>query len=227
MTDALLDRLAAANQVAQTTTPEAELAALLASVLPADPEPRAARPIRHPRRGGRRLRDGVAAALVLAAVGVATAGATSQWFGAHTGRSSATREPGDGSEILRNHGAGIGPIIDAFARDIPLPPGGNFNDFKARTAADEAAQQSTTGLRASMEFTATCQWTRWWLDARTNGDTTRMARAVRVLGDASNWPATNAATYPGDAPSNARVATPAARGDAAPVRSFYHANCTP
>ncbi len=262
MSDALFERLAAANPVDEVATPEPQLDALLSAILEAGSaaaaphawpagRSRRARNDRAPEMGPpaslpgrsrgsdvdrlprvtarqrRGLRRGGAVALLVATAGVATAGATTNWFSARTGRSASTVEPGDSGEILRLHGTDIGAVIDRMAGDIPLPPGASFDAFEAAIAADEPSAESATGLRSSLEFVAGCQWMGSWLDGVARGDSARMAHAVRVLGDAGNWPATRSATPPGERSTQAVAAQAATRGDAAAVRQLQRANCAP
>jgi hypothetical protein len=146
------------------------------------------------------------------------------WLSARTGQSSAAIEGRDYGEILRTDGPDINQIIDTMAKHIPLPAGGTFDGFKARNAA-APTRESTIGLRSSLEFDATCQWTASWLHAHDRGDTARMTNAQHVLGQIPTWPGTRAATTPGDTPVAGIIAAAIARHDLSTVQRVYGANC--
>ena len=230
----LLDELSKANPMTAVSTSEEELRNVLNGILSAPdmPEPwwalrlGARRSVVSRSRSRReRARRGATAAAFIVAASVGTAGASSHWFSARTSENSRAVDPGDSSEILRMDGGDINQIIDILAQRIPLPPGGDFDDFKVRTAGDEPARESELGLRSSLESVATCQWSRWWLDAFARHDDAQMARGQRVLAEIPRWPGTRAATDIGDKPIARVVADAAALRDPAVVRQAYQANC--
>lgn len=135
--------------------------------------------------------------LVVAAAIAALALAGAGWAGlkARTGFFSSGGEGGTG-EYIRLDAPDAEPIVDELARDIPLPPGQSFDSWKANVLGPRAGTHgvgvvmSESGIRASLEYTAACEWTGYWLDGFERGDEQQMADGLRVLEEIPTWPAT-------------------------------------
>lgn len=135
----------------------------------------------------RRVRRGVVAGIVAAALTVTTATAAG-WISARTGvEADGSQEMGTG-ELIRLDGSDLESVVDRLSRGIPLPPGGGFGAWAQRQGDMDPTTMSSSGLRQTLAFVAACQWTGYWLDAFDRGDRAALSRAQAVLDEIRTWP---------------------------------------
>jgi hypothetical protein len=166
---------------------------------------------------------GVALALVAGAAGAAAAGG----LFARTGENaSGTGEDGVG-EIIDVGAPEALEVIDELDSDIPLPPGGSWDDTAAMLA-DDPSLMAESVLRNTMSWNAACQWATSWLDAHAADDVDAMALAQRTLDQIPSWPALVDNNPDGGVRQMWQTVADAAHaGDAAAVRDAgYTVNCS-
>jgi hypothetical protein len=187
-------RVAAAAPVSQRAVDSVELDdaddELLRTITGADPD-RVVIPLH--RTSGRRLRIRLAKAGVAGVAVLALTAAGWATLHAHTGLFGGGRHTEEGlGELIRLDAPDAGNVIDGVAAHIPLPPGGTFDQWKARAlrnggASHRGAVMTETGIASALALDASCQWTAYWLAARGRGDTDAAARAQHVLDAIPGW----------------------------------------
>jgi hypothetical protein len=117
--------------------------------------------------------------------------------------------------------------VPRLARDIPLPPGGNF-DAVLGAISDVQPQQEEAGLAGGLAFAAACQWYGYWLDGFNRGDAAQMSAALRTIDEIPTWPQlVEVGSGPGGTVNDLkRLAATTDSGSPDPVRQFITANCT-
>jgi hypothetical protein len=226
--DLLLERLRQAAPVRDADVAGGDTADLVAAVarsLAADDRPQ---PRRRRMRFGRRTAILVAAALALAA----TTTAMGFQLTARTGLfGNPEHTEDDGSEFLQLDAPDFEDVARSLVpHEIPLPPGLGWEqeiDRQVRLGREEPGLMQETGVRATFAYFAQCAWVKAWLDAHLAGDDRLQERATRALAASHDWAPLVAVDGGGVRDFFAtRVAEPAARGEAGPVRAELAANCT-
>lgn len=225
--DLLLEHLTAAAPVRDADVLGHDTADLVAALAPSIMTERSG-PRRRRMRLGRRTAILVAAALAL----VATTAAMGFQLTARTGLfGNPEHTEDDGSEFLRLDAPDFEDVARSLVpHEIPLPPGLGWEQEIARQVElgrEEPGLMQETGVRATFAYYAQCAWVKTWLDAHLAGDDRLQERATRALAASHDWPPLMAVDGGGVRDYFARfVAEPAARGEVAPVRAEFAANCT-
>lgn len=183
--------------------------------------------IERPRTAARRRHALVALAVAVALGAGATGAAAAGGFFARTGNfASGTGEDGTG-EIIDVGAADAMEVISQLDADIPLPPGGTWDDMAARFT-DDPSLMAESVLRSTMEWNAACQWATNWLDAEAVDDRAAMAMAERTLQQIPSWPGMVANNPDGGVRRIWETISAAAGSrDATGLRAAgYTANCT-
>jgi len=175
----------------------------------------------------KRQRRAVIAIAALVIVGTATVAAAAGGLFTRTGTNAAGGEAGTG-EMLRLDAPDAPDVLRSIGADIPLPPGGNFDEI-VDNLPTEAADEAEEGVLFTLEFNAACQWATYWLAAEQAGDADAIARAQTALDLLPEREALTANASPPDATANfwTRIADAARAGDPETMRNIgYTANCT-
>jgi hypothetical protein len=120
-------------------------------------------------------------------------------------------------------------VFDRVSRDIPLPPGGNF-DLQKRLIQDEPAYQEEVGLAGTLAFSASCQWMGYWLDGYNRADAPQMSAAAETIDEIPTWPQLANPSVDTGGPGGIvalerSLATSVDAGVPALVRQFLSTNC--
>lgn len=171
-------------------------------------------------------RNRVAIAIAAAILGTATLAAATGVL-TRTGIAAGGGEAGSG-ELLRLDADDAPEVLVELGADIPLPPGGSFDEIIA-DLPDEPTDQAEEGVRFTLEFNAACQWAGYWLEANEADDAEAMAEALTALDAVPEREALIANSSPPDALVRlwARIADAARSGDPeAMYNAGYGANCS-
>ena len=184
--------------------------------------------------GQRRHRRRSTKAVVVATVAAVLIGGTAAaavLVEARTGRFGMGGQTEDGTgEFIRLDASGAAEIVDELGKDIPLPPGGNFDRLKSTMLKADpdghGVEMSESGIVGTLAFNAACQWTGYWLDGYERGDEKQKAEALAVLDEIPSWPAL-VASDGGGVVSQLRLRADAARqNNPSLFMQDYKINCT-
>lgn len=173
-----------------------------------------------------KLRRAAVAMTLVSVLGAGTAAAAGGLF-ARTGEQGDGGEFGTG-EVLRMDADDLSTVIAEIGADVPLPPGVALADLTQFYTADEPTLQAENGVRASIEFDAACEWTRYWLTSQAVDDQGAMTAAEAGLHAVLTMPDLSASDG-GGTMDNWRVVADAVHeaNTAAVDGPFFRTNCDP
>lgn len=183
----------------------------------------------------RRARFVAVAVAAAFAVG-ATAAAADHLVHAHTGWFSSgltadgRRTEGGPGESIRLDAPDAASVVDRIGAPIPLPPGADFDWWKEHNLGPSpegvGVEMTTSGIRTSLESTAACAWTGYWLAGYKRGDEAQKSAALTVLEQIPTWPALVASDGGGVIDSLETRAEGARTNRPALFMQDYQVNCT-
>jgi hypothetical protein len=136
----------------------------------------------HPRK----VRRGVVAGILAAALAGTTGAVAAGWIPAHTGvQADGSTEMGSG-KMIRMDGSDLDQVLDRLSQGIPFPSAASFDRTKKALRQPDTIQ-STEGLRDALAFNAACEWTGFWIDAFHEGDAAAMSTAQVMLDEIPSW----------------------------------------
>jgi hypothetical protein len=137
-------------------------------------------------RPPRKVRRGVVAGILAAALAGTTGAVATGWIPAHTGvEADGSKEMGSG-EMIAMDGSDLDEVVDRLSRGIPFPSTASLDRTKQIIRQPDTVM-STEALRSVLAFNAACEWTSSWLDAFHAGDPSGMSTAQAVLDEIPSW----------------------------------------
>jgi hypothetical protein len=170
----------------------------------------------------KRRRAAVAMTFV-AVLGVGTAAAAAGGLFARTGEQSPGGEMGTG-EVLRMDADDLPAVLAEIGADVPLPPGIELTELTQYYAANDPTFQAENGIRASIEFSAACEWTSYWLTSQAADDQRAMTAAESGLQSVLAMPDISASDGGGTMENWRVIANAVNEGDPTVVDGPFFAN---
>lgn len=170
-------------------------------------------------------RRAAVAITIVSVLGVGTAAAAAGGLFARTGEQSPGGEMGTG-EVLRMDADDLPTVLEDLGANVPLPPGVELNELTQYYPANEPTLQAEDGIRASIEFSAACEWTSYWLTSQAADNQTAMAAAESGLQSVLAMPDISAHDGGGTVDNWRVIATAINEANTAVVEGpFFAANC--